>query len=147
MIPPVRSGVYSVGSAESKTTQNLTDNKLQRPADPKREQDSSGSDDQNGGDNSEDAFAYARSPFRSGEPSIYDTGSSPLDVTRSAFEQPHTAESSNARGATPTENNDFATAPDLASSLSQLPEQLVTAASLIDAVQSGDVSGSSALLK
>ena len=51
------------------------------------------------------------------------------------------------------DNKDFATAADLASSLSEdisghaLPEQLGNAASLIDAVQSGDVSGSSALLR
>jgi len=51
------------------------------------------------------------------------------------------------------DNKDFATAATLANSLSQdisgraLPQQLTTAANLVDAVQSGDVSGSSALLR
>ncbi len=51
------------------------------------------------------------------------------------------------------ENNDFSTAAILANSLSQdisgraLPEQLTTAANLVDAVQNGDVSGSASLLR
>jgi len=51
------------------------------------------------------------------------------------------------------ENQDFSTAATLANSLSQdirgraLPEQITTAANLVDAVQKGDISGSSALLR
>ncbi len=51
------------------------------------------------------------------------------------------------------DNKDFTTAAALANSLSQdvsgraLPEQLTTAANLVDAVQNGDISGSSALLR
>jgi len=51
------------------------------------------------------------------------------------------------------ENQDFTTAATLANSLSQdirgraLPEQITTAANLVDAVQKGDISGSSALLR
>ena len=51
------------------------------------------------------------------------------------------------------DNKDFSTAAELASALSKdisghaLPEQIGTAANLIDAVQSGDVNGSSALLR
>ena len=51
------------------------------------------------------------------------------------------------------DNKDFSKAAELATGLSEdisghaLPEQLGTAANLIDAVQSGDVSGSSALLR
>jgi len=51
------------------------------------------------------------------------------------------------------DNKDFATAASLANSLSQdisghaLPEQITTAANLVEAVQSGDVSGSASLLR
>ena len=60
MIPPVRSGVYSVGSAASKELQHPAEKEIQPTVEPKRDDDSSGSGNQSGGGNAKEEEIHSR---------------------------------------------------------------------------------------